>query len=177
MRRMNTGTRWAVGTLALVAIALSVDSVQRTRDEFDGAGAAPKVIRRQLDAFNRGDYRAAYQCAAPEIQEQFPLADFRRMVENGYPQIARSRSATFGEPEVRGRRVNVPVTVTGQDGVTVEVTYIMRHEPEGWRVAGVVGQQPAGPPPVRKRPKPTGKDQKPQEMVRGLSPERRTDAG
>lgn len=166
MKRTNTTTRWAVGTLAVVAIALSVDSVQRTRDEYDGARAAPRVIRRQLDAFNRGDYPAAYACAAPEIQAQFPLPDFRRMVEDGYPQIARSRSAVIGPPEVRGRQVSIPVTVTGRDGVTVQVVYLMRHEPEGWRVAGVAGQSPPGPRPDPGKPGPGEKDREAQETVR-----------
>jgi hypothetical protein len=169
MRQMSTGTRWATGTLAVVAIALSVDSLVRTRDEFDGGAAAPKVIRRQLDAFNRGDYRAAYQCAAPEIQEQFSLPDFRRMVEAGYPQIAHSRSATFGRAEARGHQVSIPVTVTGKDGVTVEVVYIMRHESGGWRVAGVVGDRPPGPPPGRKQRAPAGKDRGRQETVQNPS--------
>src|SRR5215210_5453928 len=90
--KQSSSTRWAIGTLAVVAIAISLDSLRRTRDDFDGARAAPRVVRRQLDAFNRDDYRAAYRVAAPEIQAQFPLAEFRRMVESGYPQIARSRS-------------------------------------------------------------------------------------
>jgi hypothetical protein len=115
------------------------------------------VIRLQLDAFNRGDYRAAYRFASPEIQAQFPLTEFRRMVQTGYPQIARSRKAVFGAPEARGGQVNVPVTVTGQDGVTVRVLYMMRHIRGGWRVAGVAGEGPPGrqPPRRRLRPEPT----------------------
>src|SRR4051812_48946911 len=54
----SSSTRWAIGTLAVVAIAISLDTLRRTRDDFDGARAAPRVVRRQLDAFNRGDYRA-----------------------------------------------------------------------------------------------------------------------
>jgi hypothetical protein len=144
--------RTAVGTAAVVAIALSLVSLQRTRDEYDAERATRAAIRGQLDAFNRKDYRAAYRFAAPEIQERFPLPEFRRMVERGYPQIVRSRSASFGRPQVHGDTVAVPVTVTGQDGVTVRVTYLMRHERDGWRVAGVDGEGPPGRPAPREAP-------------------------
>jgi uncharacterized protein DUF4864 len=151
---MKRGTqfRWAVGTLAVVAIALSVDSLRRTRDDFDAMRAPVKAIRGQLSAVNRSDYRAAYRFAAPEIQAQFPLPAFQAMVERGYPQIAHSRSAAFGSPDVRGDTVAVPVTITGRDGVTVHVVYLMRHEQNGWRVAGVEGGAlPGGPTPPAKR--------------------------
>src|SRR5262245_60682149 len=94
--RPRSGTRTAIGTAAVVAIALSVVSMRRTWDEYDAERATRAAIRGQLDAFNRNDYRAAYRFAAPEIQERFPLPEFRRMVMRGYPQIARSRSAAFG---------------------------------------------------------------------------------
>jgi Domain of unknown function (DUF4864) len=151
--RRRSGMRTAIGTAAVVAIALSWVSLRRTWDEFDAERATRAAIRGQLDAFNRSDYRAAYRFAAPEIQEQFPLPEFRRMVERGYPQIARSRSASFGRPAVHGDTVAVPVTVTGQDGVTVHVTYLMRHEPGGWRVAGVDDGRPTGRPgPSQEKP-------------------------
>jgi hypothetical protein len=67
----------------------------------------------------------------------------------GYPQIARSRSAAFGRLQFHGDTVAVPVTVTGKDGVTAHVTYLMRHERSGWRVAGVDG---GGGPPGRSAP-------------------------
>src|SRR6266542_7105622 len=142
--KQSSSTRWAIGTLAVVAIAVSLDSLRRTRDDFDGARAAQRVVRRQLDAFNRGDYRAAYRFAAPEIQAQFPLPEFRRMVESGYPQIARSRSASFSPAQVHGDQAEVPVAVTGQDGVTVRVLYMLRHDPHGWRVSGVSSEHPIG---------------------------------
>jgi uncharacterized protein DUF4864 len=165
MAKQSAGARWAVGTLAVVAIALSLDSLRHTREDIDGARAAPKVVRRQLDAFNRGDYRAAYQFAAPEIQAQFPLPEFRRMVETGYPQIARSRSAAFGPVQAHGRFVDVPVLVTGQDGVTVRVRYMLRHEPDGWRVAGVASEHPAGRGRPPRKPAPSARQREPDSVA------------
>jgi hypothetical protein len=152
MTQRNLATRWAIGTLAMVAIALSVDSIRRAQQDMDQSRDARTAIRSQLDAFNRGDYRAAYRFAAPEIQEQFPLPQFREMVERGYPQLARSRKATFGEPDAHDDQVSMPVTVTGQDGVTVRVVYSMRREPRGWRVAGVMNEPPSGAPPGGEKP-------------------------
>ena len=150
--KRGTQLRWAAGTLAVVAIALSVDSLRRTRDDFDAMRAPVMAIRGQLSAFSRSDYRAAYRFAAPEIQARFPLPAFQAMVERGYPQIAHSHSAAFGSPDIRGDVVAVPVTITGRDGVTVHVVYLMRHERNGWRVAGVEGgNRPGGPAPPAKR--------------------------
>jgi hypothetical protein len=174
MTNRSAGTRWAIGTLVVVAIALSLDSLRRTRDDFDGARAAPKIVRRQLDAFNRGDYRAAYQFAAPEIQAQFPLSEFRHMVETGYPQIARSRSAAFGPIEAHGDRVDLPVMVTGQDGVTVRVRYMLRHESDGWRVAGVASEHPPGSGPPPKKPAPAAKEKETDSVAAPRSPGERS---
>jgi Domain of unknown function (DUF4864) len=135
----RTQMRWAVGTLAAVAMALSIDSVWRTRGDLDAVHSPQKVIRRQLDAFNRDDYGTAYRFAAPEIQAQFSLPQFQQMVQQGYPQVAHSRSAEFGPPEREQDTVVVPLTVTGRNGVIGHYLYVMRREKGEWRVAGVEG--------------------------------------
>lgn len=148
--------RALVATAAGVAVALSITSVRRQWEEADTARAARAVIQQQLAAFRKNDYSAAYRHAAPEIQEQFAVADFRRMVREGYPQIAHSREASFGDARFRGEVVAVPVTVTGEDGVTAEVLYLMRRVAGQWRVAGVEGGAPQGgnpsPPPTAPKP-------------------------
>jgi hypothetical protein len=131
--------RAAVATAAGLAIALSIASIRRQWEEADVARATRVVIRQQLAAFRKNDYPAAYRHAAPEIQDQFPLPLFRQMVKEGYPQIARHREASFGAPRSHGDRVEVPVTVTGEDGVAAEVVYQMRRVDGRWRVAGVIG--------------------------------------
>lgn len=136
--------RWAAGTLAIVAIALAVDSLRRPHDGFDGQRAPQRVIRRQLDAFNRDDYRAAYRFASSGMREQFPLRAFRRMVEDGYPQIAHSQQASLGPSLGKGGAVVVPVKLTGKDGVLMHYLYFMQHEEGGWHVAGVEGDHRSG---------------------------------
>jgi hypothetical protein len=149
--QQRSSLRAAIGTAA-VAIALSVDSLRRSRDDVDATQTTRAVIQGQLDAFNRGDYRAAYRFAAPEIQAQFPLPEFRRMVREGYAPIARSRSASFGPPEVHGDTALVPVTITGQDGASTRYVYSLRRERTGWRITGVGDTRGApGSPPARRR--------------------------
>jgi Domain of unknown function (DUF4864) len=135
--RGSSSTRWAIGTLAVVAIALSVDSLRRTRAMFAPTRAPQIAIRGQLEAFNRNDYRAAYRYAAPEIQEMYPLSAFRRMVEEGYPELSQWRQLSLGVSSVHGDTVAVPVAVTSKNGTLAHFIYSMRHEATGWRVAGV----------------------------------------
>src|SRR5437868_2740232 len=135
--RRSSSARWAVGTLAVVAIALSVDSLRRTRVESDATRAPQVAIRGQLEAFKRGDYPAAYRYAAPEIREMYPVADFRRMVEEGYHELAHWKQLSLGASDVHGNQVAVPVTVTPDDGALAHFIYRLRHEAGGWRVAGV----------------------------------------
>src|SRR5689334_21250493 len=155
--RHTSSTRWAVGTLAVVAIALSVDSLRRTRADFDATRAPQIVVRGQLAALKRGDYRAAYRYAAPEIQEMYPIADFRRMVEGGYHELTHWKQLSLGPPDVHGNQVAVPVTVTPDDGALAHFVYIVRHEPGGWRVAGVERDHVS--PRPRKRPQPVQRSQ------------------
>ena len=161
--RGTSNTRWAVGTLAVVAIALSFDALRRTRADFDAMRAPPMAIRGQLDAFNRDDYRAAYRYAALEIQERYPLADFRHMVQEGFPQIAHSRVYSIGPSDLRGDEAVVPVSVTGKDGVSLRVVYWLRHERTGWRVAGVEPDHVAAARPSRVKRDPAEHARQPRE--------------
>jgi hypothetical protein len=141
----SSNVRMAIGTLAVVAIALSVDSVLRTRHEQVAARTAALAIRSQLEAFNQGNYREAFHYAAQGIQARFTLPEFRQMVESGFPRIAHSRKAVFDAPHVQGDMAIVPVTVTGVDGLTTQYIYEMQREGSSWRVAGV--QEAGGPEP------------------------------
>jgi hypothetical protein len=161
----SSQVRWAVGTLAVVTIALSIDSIRRTRTEFDAMHAPLVVIRHQLAAFSHNDYPTAYRCAAPEIQAQFPLSQFRRMVEQGYPQIAHARSASLGTPAIHGDTVIVPVSVTSAEGGAAFCLYAMRHYESGWRVAGVELDHTFLNPPALRHGEPARHPPKPREIT------------
>ena len=141
--RRSSSARWAIGTLAIVAIALSLDSIRRTERDYDATRGPRLAIRGQLSAFQRGDYGAAYRFAASEIRQQLPLSDFRRMVEAGYPELARWSRLSLGPSQRRGDTVGVPVSVTGKAGTLTHFVYWMQHEAGGWRVAGVERDHPS----------------------------------
>jgi hypothetical protein len=55
--------------------------------------AAAEPIMKQLEAFRRDDYDAAYVFASTEIKQMFDRQAFERMVKGGYPEIAQSTFA------------------------------------------------------------------------------------
>ncbi len=104
--------------------------------------AVGKIIRAQLDAFARDDYKTAitYQSAALKKNFATPEA-FRRMMKSTYPQFARYKSVTFGRDmaNAEGTRLEILATVVGKDGVKVACVYQMTLENKAWRVGGVAG--------------------------------------
>jgi hypothetical protein len=97
------------------------------------------VIQQQLKAFSADDYPAAYRQASKHIQDKFTLDEFRAMVRTGYPQIAKSLRAVFGEVRYSDDRLHATAQadVTGTDLVTVRVRYRMVLE-DDWKIDGVM---------------------------------------
>ncbi|MFQ5597521.1 MAG: DUF4864 domain-containing protein [Nitrospiria bacterium] len=103
-------------------------------------GRVQSLIREQLAAFNADDYPAAYRLASSRIQSVFSLASFEHMVQEGYPQIAKSRVASFEEIAFSENRQGATalVQVTGMDRTTVIAQYILILEKGHWKNNGVV---------------------------------------
>jgi hypothetical protein len=97
-----------------------------------------RVIDSQLSAFRKGDYAGAYAFADSALQAQVSPAVFEHVVKTGYPAIARSRSASFGVSLDNGTEAVVTVGVMSQSGHLLQYHYLMHHEPNGWRISGVV---------------------------------------
>lgn len=113
----------------------------RSATERERALAIRSVVA-QLEAFKRDDYRAATRFQSSALQRNFAsIDDFRRVIQSLYPQFADYRKAHFGEARANrhGTRVEIPVTLTGRDGVVVEAEYSMVLENGLYRVAGVNG--------------------------------------
>ena len=98
------------------------------------------VIQQQLDAFNDDDYDTAYQFASKHIQSVFTQTEFETMVRTGFPQIAKSRKASFDEITLsdEGSFADAIVHVTGVDRVTVIARYKMVMEEGKWKNNGVI---------------------------------------
>jgi hypothetical protein len=136
-----------VGGIAVVAILVSLRSIYQERRKQGDVESARATVAQQLEAFKAGDFQKAFSFAASDFHESMTLADFRKMVEDGYPQIAHNQEVRFGRTHWDGDMVGIDITVTGQDGTTAPHTYLLSREPDGWKVAGVSGGIPQPPRP------------------------------
>jgi len=107
--------------------------------------AVTTAIEAQLKAFRDNDYEKAQKYQSAELKRGTTLEMFRRMMREVYPQFANYKSVTFGEArcDTKGEVVQIRVTLTGQDRVTVKAVYMMEKEDGEYRVSGVFGGMPA----------------------------------
>ena len=136
--------RRALAVLVALSAVLPV-GVARAQLDADAVHAAAEPALRQLDAFRRGDFDAAYRYASEEIRQQFDRGAFEQMVRQGYPEIARSASAEVADARPAGEgHVHLWLRIHGANGRSVEAVYDMVREPAGWRINGVA-TRPGGP--------------------------------
>ena len=98
-----------------------------------------RIISGQIAAFNADDGAKAYSFAAPNVQSIFPTQEvFMQMVQKGYPQVYRQKSATFedslldpaGRPSQKVRLVDL----AGRNWIAL---YSMEKQPDGsWKISG-----------------------------------------
>jgi Domain of unknown function (DUF4864) len=107
--------------------------------------AASEPVMRQLEAFRRDDFDAAYAFASAEIRQRFDRARFEAMVRGGYPEIARSvfEAVAQGERAPNGN-VYLVLKIRGANGVSIEAVYEMVSESGGWKINGVVTKPDPG---------------------------------
>ena len=128
--------------------------------------AAADSIRKQLDAFRKGDYETAILYQSEGLKTYFTSAGmFRKMIETRYPQFAHYRTVEFGRARADegGERVAIRVRLTGRDGVKVRALYMMVREGKVYRVSSVMGGDASSP--YRRRHPGAGPD-RPGERVR-----------
>jgi hypothetical protein len=107
--------------------------------------AALTPIRAQLDAFKRGNFEKATAYQSAGLKQSFASVEqFRRMMERSYPQFVHLKSVTFGaaRSSASGEIVQIPATVMGEDGRTVQAAYVMIREGSVYRVGSVAGGIP-----------------------------------
>ncbi len=104
--------------------------------------AAAASIKAQLDAFAKDDYAKAVHYQSAGLKRNFPsVSAFRQMITTAYPEFAHYKSVQFGDAraDAKGLHVLLPVTLTGQDGVTLKALYMMVKEGKVYKVEGVAG--------------------------------------
>jgi hypothetical protein len=93
---------------------------------------------KQLEAFRRGDFDTAYAFASAEIKEQFDRGAFEQMVKGGYPEIARSASASIvGSILAPNGLVYLTLKIRGSNGKSIEALYELVLEEGKWKINGV----------------------------------------
>jgi hypothetical protein len=106
--------------------------------------AAAEPVLRQLDAFRRNDYDAAYAFASTEIKSLFTRQGFERMVKGGYPEIADSTRAHIASASTEADRVYIVVKIRGTNGRHIQAVYEMVREAGTWKINGVVARPDPG---------------------------------
>jgi Domain of unknown function (DUF4864) len=143
LRRVAGFARIPAATLFALALVLAVGAAARAQKVEPRAAAEP--IMKQLDAFKRDDYDAAYAFASAEIRELFDRSAFERMVKTAYPEIARSTYALVaGTQEQPDGHVVVRVRIRGANGNSIEALYDMVNQADGWRINGVATRPDQG---------------------------------
>ena len=138
---MRTRAAIVLGIVLATHAAASVVPAQQR----ETMKAASEPILKQLEAFRRGDYDAAYVFASAEIKRMFDREAFERMVKDGYPEIARSAFALVAGADMGPNdHVYVHVRVKGVNGVGIEALYEMVQESDGWRINSVVTRPDPG---------------------------------
>lgn len=105
--------------------------------------AAVNSIQTQLKAFGRDDYKTAITYQSAGLKKNFSSVDaFRTMMVRVYPEFAHYKTVVFGPAQCdpAGAHLAIPVSVIGQDGVTVKALYLMVREGKIYRVEGVLSQ-------------------------------------
>lgn len=127
--------------LVLAAAMAAIAWAQPGKD----AETAAEPAMRQLEAFRRGDFDAAYTFASQEIRQIFDREGFERMVKAGYPEIARSTYAVVaGSQADANGNVYVRLKIRGANGNSVEAVYEMVWEEGTWKINGVVTKPDPG---------------------------------
>ncbi len=132
-------------TTALVSCAMLVvlagGAVAPSQGEDAAIRAATDLVMRQLEAFRRDDFEAAYALASREVRKIFDRAAFERMVRSGYPEIAQSAAADVEASRQTGDgQVYLRLRIRGANGRSVEAVYEMVREGRDWKVNGVIAR-------------------------------------
>jgi len=110
--------------------------------------ALTDVINEQTAAFRANDYAKAYTFAAKGLHGTFTVDKFEQMVKAGYPIIPASKDTEFGAALDDGESGVVFVRFTDPAGKRQLFRYTLEHEPDGWKITGVIETEdtPSGDP-------------------------------
>ncbi len=113
------------------------------------AGPAPdpkdeiqKVIRQQVDAFRKNDFKTAYGFAHPGVKDQFTEAEFEQMVRGGFPIMLNPGEIVFGAMQEDGAKAGAQVLLRGENKETKAYQYLLEKVDGVWRISAVLPIDP-----------------------------------
>jgi len=134
---------WAI--LVALAVLLSAFAPAWAQPVTPAPKEAMEPPIKQLEAFRRGDFDTAYTFASAGIKEQFDRETFELMVKGGYPEIARSASASIvGSTLAPNGLVYLTLKIRGSNGKSIEALYELVLQDGQWKINGVTAKPDPG---------------------------------
>jgi hypothetical protein len=96
------------------------------------------VIRSQLDAFRKNDFKTAYGFAHSGVKEQFTPLQFEQMVRGGFASMLEPGAMAFSEVQENEAGAEIQLILTDQKGNRSGFQYILEKESGKWRIAAVI---------------------------------------
>lgn len=100
--------------------------------------AIEEVVRSQIKALQREDFKAAYGYAHREIKARFTEMEFEQMIREQFRGMLNVAGTDYGVVVVEGRAAQMEVVLTDQAGHRQGYRYMLVDDEGEWRIAGVV---------------------------------------
>jgi hypothetical protein len=133
-----------VGGFGLLAGAETIQPLQPSTPAVKSA--LTKVITQQLQALHSGDYAKAYTFASSGIRTLVPPPLFESMIKANYAVLINPARTDFGAAIDDGDEGVVFVQVTDAKGGRILFRYVLKSEPDGWKINGVEQAEDASSP-------------------------------
>lgn len=89
------------------------------------------AVRAQLEAINRDDYERAHGYFSARLRELRTAEDFRAYVEENQAAL-KTTDSTFSNRSIENNVATLRGTLTGRDGRTTPVRYVLVKENDRW---------------------------------------------
>ncbi len=126
-------------SLAVIGMWLVVGTPALAAEKDAAADAAVrKVIRSQLDAFGKNDFKTAYGFAHSGIKGQFTRLQFEQMVRGSFPQMLNPKDVFIGGTDGDEKGAEAQVILTDEKGNRSGFQYHLEKENGEWRITAVI---------------------------------------
>jgi len=138
-RRRMLARLWVLAGIGVLGFTLMTWLLVRVEDPAAllGYTAGPSsVVRTHLDALNRGDVRAAYECFSADYRGKLRFETYHQMVAT-HREMFLTRRVEFGEQRLDGERVSLDARLVAADGAHYRARFVMVRLDGRWWIDGV----------------------------------------